>query len=141
MVDAEVLRERLRALDGYVRALEAPASVSRERFVEDADLHDLAERRLHLAVECMIDAANHVIASEGLQTAKTYRDAFSILAEHGVMEASLARRLGGWAGLRNVLVHLYLDIDHGIVHEALTNELDDLSEFAARLRDWLGARP
>lgn len=141
MVDAEVLRERLRALDGYVSALEAPASTSRERFVADADLHDLAERRLHLAVECMIDTANHIIATEGLQAAKTYRDAFAILSEHGVIDAPLARRLSGWAGLRNVLVHLYLDIDHGIVHEALTNELGDLSEFATRLRGWLHARP
>ena len=140
MVDAEVLRERLRALDGYVGSLGTSASLSRERFVEDADLHDLAERRLHLAVECMIDVANHVIASEGLQVAKTYRDAFSILADHGVVDAPLARRLGGWAGLRNVLVHLYLDIDHGLVHEALTNDLGDLVEFAAHLRDWLGAR-
>ena len=129
--------ERLRALDGYVAALAGPASVSRERFVLDADLHDLAERRLHLAVECMIDIANHTIASEGLRTAKTYRDAFLVLSEHGALDPTLARRLGGWAGLRNVLVHLYLDIDHGLVHEALTSELGDLSEFADRLRHWL----
>lgn len=140
MVDAEVLRERLRALDGYVSVLEAPASQPRERFIADADLHDLAERRLHLAVECMIDMANHIIATEGLRAAKTYRDAFAILSDHGVIDGSLARRLSGWAGLRNVLVHLYLDIDHGLVHEALKNELGDLTEFGARLRDWLHTR-
>ena len=88
----------------------------------------------------MIDVANHVIAAEGLRTAKTYRDAFAVLSGRGVIEASLARRLGAWAGLRNVLVHLYLDIDHGLVHDALTSELGDLSEFATRLRGWLETR-
>lgn len=44
MVDAETLRERQRALEGYVVALAAPAAIPRERFVADADLHDLAER-------------------------------------------------------------------------------------------------
>ena len=127
-------------LDGYVSALAGPATSSRERFVADADLHDLAERRLHLAVECMIDVSNHVIATEGLRTAKTYRDAFVVLSESGVLDHSLAQRLGGWAGLRNVLVHLYMDIDHGFVHEAIANELGDLSEFAVSMRRWLGTR-
>ena len=140
MVDVEILHERLRALEGYLATLAVPAAIARDEFVENADVHDLAERRLHLAVECMIDTANHVIAAEGLRTATTYRDVFLVLSEHGVLDASLARRLGGWAGLRNVLVHLYLDIDHGIVHDALTSELGELGEFATSVRDWLHSR-
>ncbi len=141
MVDADVLRERLRALEAYVAALAAPRAMPRERFIADADAHDLAERRLHLAIECAIDTANHVIATEGLQVARTYRDSFAVLAEHGVIDAELAHRMGGWAGLRNVLVHLYLDVDHGLVHDAMTDELGDLSDYAGGLRRWLTAQP
>lgn len=137
MVDAEVVRDRLRALEGYLASLDTAAKSTRECFVTDADLHDLAERRLHLAIECTIDAANQVIAAEGLRTAKTYRDAFLVLAEHGLIDGPLAQRLGGWAGLRNVLVHLYLDIDHGIVHDAISTDLSDLSAFADQVRAWL----
>jgi uncharacterized protein YutE (UPF0331/DUF86 family) len=41
--------------------------------------------------------------------------------------------MAGWAGLRNIIVHLYLDVDHVRLHEVLVNELDDLLEFAAAL--------
>jgi uncharacterized protein YutE (UPF0331/DUF86 family) len=38
-----------------------------------------------------------------------------------------------WAGLRNVLAHLYLDVDHGRLHQILTSELGSLEEYAAAL--------
>jgi len=36
----------------------------------------------------------------------------------------------GWAGLRNVLTHLYLEVDHARLHEVLLHELGELEEFA-----------
>ena len=38
-----------------------------------------------------------------------------------------------WAGLRNVLVHLYMEIDHRIVFDALRLELDQLERYAAAI--------
>jgi uncharacterized protein YutE (UPF0331/DUF86 family) len=35
-----------------------------------------------------------------------------------------------WAGLRNVLVHLYLDVDQRRLYEILTEDLDQLELFA-----------
>jgi uncharacterized protein YutE (UPF0331/DUF86 family) len=32
---------------------------------------------------------------------------------------------------RNILVHAYLPIDHGIAWDAIVNDLDDLRQFAA----------
>jgi len=37
----------------------------------------------------------------------------------------------GWAGLRNVLGHLYLDVDHARLHDVLVGELDQVESFAA----------
>jgi len=42
----------------------------------------------------------------------------------------LASQLVGWAGLRNVLVHVYLDIDHERIFEILQSDLDQLQRFA-----------
>jgi len=39
----------------------------------------------------------------------------------------------GLAGLRNVLVHLYLDVDEERVWEILQNDLDAIEECAAAL--------
>lgn len=48
----------------------------------------------------------------------------------------LAERLKGWMGLRNILVHLYLKVDHGRVYDAICDDLHELQTFlraAARL--------
>jgi uncharacterized protein YutE (UPF0331/DUF86 family) len=130
VVDAEVLRRRLDALLKYLDRLERFKTVDRKLFVGDPDTHHLAERYLHLAIESVLDIANHLIADAGLEAPETYRDAFAILARHGLIDAPLAPRLQAWAGFRNVLVHAYLAIDHGIAFEAITHDLDDLRRFA-----------
>lgn len=131
MVDAEVLRRRIDALLRYIDRLERFAELTREQFIADPDTHQLAERYLHLAMESVLDIANHLIADRGYEAPETYRDAFAILADHGALDPDLARRLQSWAGFRNILVHAYLEVDHGIAWEAVTRDLGDLRAFAA----------
>jgi uncharacterized protein YutE (UPF0331/DUF86 family) len=131
VVDEGVLRRRLDALLQYLELLRPFAAVSRDEFVRDPRQHDLAERYLHLAAECALDIANHVIADAGFEAPETYRAAFEILERHGVIDSDLARRLQAWAGFRNILVHGYLDVDHGLSWDALTRDLGDLRQLAA----------
>ena len=60
-----------------------------------------------------------------------YRDAFTRLQEHDVIDADLTARLQDLTGLRNRLVHLYDDVDDTLVHQALVEGLDDIDAFAA----------
>lgn len=106
---------------------------SREAFLEDRRLQASSERWLQLAGECSIDLANHVIADRGFRRPSTYREAFDVLRDEGVLPAELASKMKGWAGMRNVLVHLYLDVDHEILWNAIENELDDLREFLSEM--------
>lgn len=131
MVDADVLRRRLDALTSYLARLERFRSVPRDTFVAEPDVHHLAERYLHLAMETVLDIANHLISDASLDAPETYRDAFAILARAGIVDPELARRLQLWAGFRSVLVRAYLAIDHGLAWDALTRDLGDLRAFAA----------
>jgi uncharacterized protein YutE (UPF0331/DUF86 family) len=131
VVEAEILRRRLDALTDYLTRLARFKAVPRDTFAADPDTHHLAERYLHLAMESVLDIANHLIADAGLEAPETYRDAFAVLSRHGLLDAELARRLQQWAGFRNVLVHAYLAIDHGLAWDAIANDLGDLRAFAA----------
>ena len=115
---------------GYVNRLEPFGAMDRKRFIADRDEHHLAERYLHLAIESALDIANHLIADAGFEAPDTYRDAFAILTRHGVLDDELGKRLQSWAGMRNVLVHLYLDIDHGITWDTIRTDLGDLRRLA-----------
>ncbi len=130
MVDREIFSRRLAALQGYLSKLRAFQRIDKAEFIGEAAIHHLAERYLHLALEACLDLANHWIADQRLKTPDSNRDSFTVLERSGELEAELAERMRGWAGLRNILVHEYLAIDHGLVHQAICDELADLEAFA-----------
>jgi uncharacterized protein YutE (UPF0331/DUF86 family) len=131
VVDREKLSSRLSALEGYLAELRPFRELSRETFVREPAVHHLAERFLHLACESVLDIAHHVIADQGYRQATSYKGAIEILAEEGFIDEDLAERLRDWMGFRNVLVHFYVDIDHGRSYDAVQEDLGDLERFAA----------
>ena len=120
-------------METYLAELRSFRRYPRERFVEEPALHHLAERYLHLACEAVLDVALHVIADQGYTQATSYRNAVEVLGEEGMIDSDLSERLKRWMGFRNILVHLYLQIDHGRVFDAIQEDLGDLEEFAARM--------
>lgn len=138
MVDAEVLRLRLRELDRRIVALREARAAGRERFLSDPQLQAAVERHLQLALRSAIDAAAHVVAEDFPESPSTYREVFELLRRHGVLDEALASRLGRAAGLRNLLVHGYLELDPERVWASLDG-LDDLVTLAERLDAYLEA--
>jgi uncharacterized protein YutE (UPF0331/DUF86 family) len=138
VVDRDALSNRLDALEGYLAELRTFQSVRREDFVREPALHHLAERFLHLACESVLDIAQHVIAEKGYRQAQSYKDAMDVLCEEGLIGRGLADRLKGWMGFRNVLVHLYLEIDHGRAYDAIRDDLGDLEQLAVAMAPLLG---
>jgi uncharacterized protein YutE (UPF0331/DUF86 family) len=120
----------LNALEGYLAELRSFRTRSRAEFVREPALHHLAERFLQLACECVLDIAHHVIADQGYRQSSSYKDTMDVLKEEGLLDDDLADRLKGWMGFRNLLVHFYLDVDHGRSFDAIQNDLGDLEAFA-----------
>jgi uncharacterized protein YutE (UPF0331/DUF86 family) len=133
LVDREVFDLRLAKLEALLRDLRSLAGRDRASFLADRGLQAQAERWLQLAAECTLDLAHHLIADRGWKTPATYREAFEVLCAEGVLDTSLAEQLQGWAGLRNVLTHLYLEVDHARLYEILRGELDQLERYAKAL--------
>jgi uncharacterized protein YutE (UPF0331/DUF86 family) len=97
-----------------------------------AEPTDVYRRRyaVQSAAQATIDLANHVIAANGWRVPANYGDAFKVLAEHEVIDDALAERLRALAGLRNLLVHHYDDIDDERVASEATRGLGDLDAYA-----------
>jgi uncharacterized protein YutE (UPF0331/DUF86 family) len=130
VVRADVARRLLDVLLDNLGDLRAyRARITREQLHHDRDAQHLVLHALYLAVQSTIDLALHVGADAGLAQSVTYQDAFRRLGASGLIDPQLAARLTGWAGLRNVLAHLYPVIDHGRIYDAL-DELSDLEAFA-----------
>jgi uncharacterized protein YutE (UPF0331/DUF86 family) len=118
----------------------------RLRFLEERE-HDLSEQRDRLAVEhslqesieACLDVANHIISAEGLGRPEDYADYFPRLARHNVIPRPLADKLSEMAKFRNVLVHLYDEVDTDTVADVLENDLGDIRAFAEQIYAYLDA--
>ena len=58
------------------------------------------------------------------------------LRTDGVIDPALATRLAAAVRLGNVLVHAYLELDHGRLYDEL-GWIEDAAEFAAAIEGWL----
>jgi uncharacterized protein YutE (UPF0331/DUF86 family) len=138
LVDREVLDRRLARVEELLTRLRQLAGVAREEYLREAGLQAQAERWLQLCAESVLDLAAHVIADSGLRTPTTYRESFQILREAGVLEEALAKQMERWAGLRNVLVHLYLDVDQDILFDILQDDLGQVQAFVQAVVRFVG---
>lgn len=134
MIHKSAVTRRILAMNEALDELRAHPEASREeRLATDAMLRAAVERWLQVAVETCIDLAHHVIAESGWTPPTSARGAFQTLAAHGIIEPELATRLGRAAGLRNVLVHEYAEVDLAIVAGVVRDDLADLKAFAERI--------
>ncbi|MCB0036829.1 MAG: DUF86 domain-containing protein [Anaerolineales bacterium] len=92
--------------------------------------HYKIERLFELLVATATDILFHVLAEKGIAPT-SYRDAFAEAGKAGLLSQELAQRLGQAAGMRNILVHLYEQIDYEILHQSIRPALRDFAQFAA----------
>jgi len=128
-----VVNKRLGKLREYVKLLRILRDRPRQLFETDPFLYGSAERYIQLAIQVVLDIANHIVADDRLGQTEEYRDAIRLLGEHGYIPPDLTERLLPIAGLRNILVHDYLDIDREKLFGVLQHNLGDLEEFARHI--------
>ncbi|MFN3762362.1 MAG: type VII toxin-antitoxin system HepT family RNase toxin [Anaerolineae bacterium] len=120
-----------------MRILRQLRSLTFEEFVQDPILVSAVERNFQVAVQAALDIASIILADQSVIVPREYKDLFPALAEMGVLPGDFARRLVGMAKFRNVLVHLYLEIDYRRVYRYLQERLEDFEQFARYVSEWM----
>ncbi|MGE6134618.1 type VII toxin-antitoxin system HepT family RNase toxin [Aeromonas salmonicida] len=99
-----------------------------------------AERTLQVSIEACIGVAKHWAKALASHTPQDAYQAFEILAQRGELSPDT---LIGWRkiiGLRNALMHDYLNIDPEIIRSVIAQGYSDqLFTFAEQGLDWLAA--
>lgn len=135
-VDPVVVRRRLRAMERSLRILRSLRARGRDAFLSDEIVQDRAERHAQLLAQACADIALHIIAGTGTAAPETYAEALSALAADAVIPSPLGARLAQAVRLRNILVHGYLDVDHGRLFDEL-DWIESTEEFALAVEHWL----
>lgn len=129
MVDSHVVLTRIDKIRECVKKLETFGLLGEESFLKDASACDSAERNVQIAIQAVIDIGNHIVADMDFGTPKDYKDIFHLLAHAGVISKPLSEKLISMTGLRNVLVHDYLEVDLRLIYRIISTELGDFEEF------------
>ena len=132
MTDPDLVAKKLAFIETCVRELQTLARP--DRISEDLREERFVEHTLQLAIQAALDVGSHIVSDERLGEPETSRDVFRLLSRAGFVPAGLLGRLEQMAGFRNVVVHLYQDVDVGIVRDVVENHLGDLLDFVVAIR-------
>jgi uncharacterized protein YutE (UPF0331/DUF86 family) len=142
MIDRQTLCRRLHALEEYSTELERMAAVlSRSTFDAELGTQWMVEHGLQLAIECILDIGNHLVAGEQLGSPQSYREIIELLGKRGILPNDFVARVRGMPGFRNILVHDYLAVDTSIVWDMLQGGPAQFKEFIGHIAAHLRTLP
>jgi uncharacterized protein YutE (UPF0331/DUF86 family) len=131
----------LNAIADAIKALKELQTLSYEEFAREHVLHGSAERDFQVAIQAALDIGAYLLADAGVQVPSEYQQVFRALGQIEVLPQAFADKLVGMAKFRNVLVHLYLEVDLQKVYYYLQNNLDDFELFAKHVSDYIAQKP
>ncbi len=137
VISREVINTRLKKLDKALQILQQSSKVSFEELLDNDVLLSAVERNFQVAIECILDIGNHIIAEKGFESPDDNEDIIRILGQEKIIPSDFAEGIKGIAGFRNILVHEYTKIDYALLYNFLTQRLDGLREFARHISIYL----
>ena len=131
------ITERLKELDIILQELSRYTALTEEDLRINLSQRWIIERGLIAAAALILDVADHILVGQfGLHTT-TYEDSLLGLRDKEVISDALYQQLKGLGGFRNVLVHLYQDIDPRQVWESYQKGMKIFPQFAQEILHWL----
>jgi uncharacterized protein YutE (UPF0331/DUF86 family) len=128
---------RLSVIANSVNALKALQPLTYDEFAREHILVGSAERDFQVSIQAALDIGAHLLAELSVDVPKDYKDIFLKLAEVGILPLDFVPRLVGMAKFRNVLVHLYLEVDLNKLYYYMQHDLGDLELFARYVSEYL----
>jgi uncharacterized protein YutE (UPF0331/DUF86 family) len=129
-LNPELIQTRCKEIAESLERLEKIKKYSKDKFLKDEDLQDIASYRLMVAIEAAINLCYHVAAKKLKKAPAEYAECFGILGEAKIIPGELSEELKKMARFRNMLVHMYWKIDYELIFDILRDDLDHLRQFS-----------
>lgn len=125
-LDINVVLVRLNKIEDYITRLEKYQNLTIDEYLNSQDIQMITERIIQVITEAALDINKYILSCNGILENKdnwTNKDYFLIAAQQQILTEDLAIQLAKAVGMRNILVHLYLDIDSIQVFEGIRQSL------------------
>jgi len=135
------LERKLVSLERRKAGLVARLGVmSQTDFLADELLQEFAFARLYKITQGVIDLAALLIALEGRVPPAEGPERLKVLGEMGLIPTELAHRLVGMARFRNVLAHVYDELDLVRLYRFATHEIQDIEAFIEAVKAYVASK-
>ncbi|MBS7644333.1 DUF86 domain-containing protein [Candidatus Bathyarchaeota archaeon] len=126
-VDSSIVESRIAELRRNVEYLRAEILTRSLSDITSSYKDQLAmERAMHRALEAIFDLCRHLISVHNLGLAESYAEYPKRLAENNLMPKDLAEDLMRFIGIRNMLVHRYLELDYSVLYNAVRHLVEEV---------------
>jgi uncharacterized protein YutE (UPF0331/DUF86 family) len=127
----------LTELDESLKDWERYQRYSLEDLKKDRDKRNMVLHAMLISIQAAIDISSHLISRNQLKRPATYRETFELLGQAGMITEDLAVELSDLAGLRNVLVHIYGQLNLDEIYSILQNDLVTMRSFRDEIKELL----
>jgi len=127
----------LRELEISLKDWERYQRYSLEDLKKDRDKRNMILHAMLVSIQSAIDISSYLISQNDLKRPETYRETFDLLGQSGTISEELAAELSDLAGFRNVLVHVYWDLNLDEIYSILQNDLKTLRSFRDEIKELL----
>jgi len=138
MVKKEVVRRHLKNLEQSLVELQKLQGRSENDLRKDVAFCWSVEHGLQIAIQNVIDIGAHILSSDLKNEWNDYTEVIDKMGQHKMIPEKFSQKIRGFASLRNVIVHRYLDVNLSIIHDVLENHLDNFRQFIGYIEKYLG---
>ena len=129
------LTEKLKHLEENIKVLrEIKDTVTLEALKANKRYEWEVRYGLFESIQVVIDIACKLSSQYNLGNPKTYRACVELLQQHHYLDKVLAQKVISMVGLRNLLVHEYIEIDAEKLYHFL-EYLDDFIAFGVQMQE------
>lgn len=131
MLNNEFLYRKIKLIQKDLEGIEDLGVGSFDDFLENAVVYNAAERYLERIITRATDINRHVIGEtgKGTEDVKSYKDTFLRLGDLGIYPSVFSEEIAKSAGMRNLLVHDYDNINPRIIYDSVRDALEQYSKY------------
>ncbi len=140
MIDTKRIQEAIDRIQGYLHELEPYTTMDFLEYLDHNEHFRTAERLLQLIVDQAVEINSHLLVELGLPAPVDYKTSFINLVRIKVLKPDLAESICESAGLRNLLVHEYADVDAKRVFETIPQAIDEYTRYCKSVLKFLAKK-
>lgn len=133
----DVVENRLKELDLVVAQLNKYRELQPDAMKQDLEKRWVIERGLEAGAQLILEIADHILSTHFGNFCETYEGTLRGLFEKNVISEDLYLQIKGLGGMRNILVHQYVQIDLGIIFNGYHKSLKVFPLFAEEIMGWM----